>query len=408
MRRLLIGAMCAAFAIAAVSALPAGAAGPSAHAAKKCKKSKKAAAAKKKRCKRKTVTPPSSGGSTSPTGPTGPAGPPDADGDGVPDSSDNCVSVANPDQADADADGKGDACDACPADANPGTAGCPTTVYDVNNGTDPIGEYVRIGASQGVLVTAISGNRAWVQVKQGDAGFQGFPFSGLEVDVSAVPHPTQGDRVMIDGTVGAQILTAAAIVVSSSGEIQAAGGVTAVNFANPANSSSLNGSLIQVTDPVTVNNIDLNGNWVLDQGFTIRHDIIAGGTLPLCHAGDEIGTIFGIADIVSGSLALLPRDASDIASCVAALTGVTSNASVCLSTNSAAGNVTLNRVAPSSTVISLQSSDPTKLTVPSTVTIPNGQNNANFDITGVAPGGPVTITASLNGIDKTSQSTVNC
>jgi hypothetical protein len=35
----------------------------------------------------------------------------DADGDGVPDSSDNCPAVANPDQADLDEDGVGDACD---------------------------------------------------------------------------------------------------------------------------------------------------------------------------------------------------------------------------------------------------------------------------------------------------------
>lgn len=35
----------------------------------------------------------------------------DADGDGVPDASDNCPAVANPDQADGDFDGTGDACD---------------------------------------------------------------------------------------------------------------------------------------------------------------------------------------------------------------------------------------------------------------------------------------------------------
>jgi hypothetical protein len=38
--------------------------------------------------------------------------PVDQDGDGVPDVSDNCPSVANPDQADVDGDGLGDACDA--------------------------------------------------------------------------------------------------------------------------------------------------------------------------------------------------------------------------------------------------------------------------------------------------------
>ena len=35
----------------------------------------------------------------------------DADADGVPDAADNCVAVANPDQADYDANGAGDACD---------------------------------------------------------------------------------------------------------------------------------------------------------------------------------------------------------------------------------------------------------------------------------------------------------
>ena len=40
----------------------------------------------------------------------GPA--PDRDGDGIADSADNCLEVANPDQADANGEGYGDACDA--------------------------------------------------------------------------------------------------------------------------------------------------------------------------------------------------------------------------------------------------------------------------------------------------------
>jgi hypothetical protein len=39
-------------------------------------------------------------------------GPPDADGDGVPDLSDNCPAIANPGQSDTDRDGVGDACEA--------------------------------------------------------------------------------------------------------------------------------------------------------------------------------------------------------------------------------------------------------------------------------------------------------
>jgi len=43
----------------------------------------------------------------------------DSDGDGIPDSVDNCPHVANPDQKDTDGDGVGDACDNCPTVYNP-------------------------------------------------------------------------------------------------------------------------------------------------------------------------------------------------------------------------------------------------------------------------------------------------
>ncbi|OLC53750.1 MAG: hypothetical protein AUH92_05330 [Acidobacteria bacterium 13_1_40CM_4_69_4] len=46
-------------------------------------------------------------------------GAPDGDGDGHPDSADNCPSVYNPDQADSDGDGIGDACDNCRTAFNP-------------------------------------------------------------------------------------------------------------------------------------------------------------------------------------------------------------------------------------------------------------------------------------------------
>ncbi|MBA2734138.1 MAG: thrombospondin type 3 repeat-containing protein [Acidobacteria bacterium] len=60
---------------------------------------------------------------------------PDADGDDIPDSTDNCPTTFNPDQLDTDADGAGNACDAdddndgvldtvdnCPLVANPNQA----------------------------------------------------------------------------------------------------------------------------------------------------------------------------------------------------------------------------------------------------------------------------------------------
>jgi hypothetical protein len=47
-------------------------------------------------------------------------GPPgDVDGDGIPDTIDDCPTTANADQRDEDTDGVGNACDNCPATANP-------------------------------------------------------------------------------------------------------------------------------------------------------------------------------------------------------------------------------------------------------------------------------------------------
>jgi hypothetical protein len=62
----------------------------------------------------------------------------DTDGDGVPDSSDNCSSVANPGQTDTDADGQGDACDTDDdADGVPDTTdNCPVTSNPNQNDFD--------------------------------------------------------------------------------------------------------------------------------------------------------------------------------------------------------------------------------------------------------------------------------
>src|SRR4051794_18715733 len=149
MRKMLIGLLCAALAVAVVG-VPASASTSPAHVAKKkCKKTKSAVAAKKK-CKKKVPAPTTAPPTT--TGPTGPATPVDTDGDGVPDSSDDCVSVSNSDQADGDADGHGDACDPCPLTANPGSAGCPAGLSSLSL-DDPI----CVGSTDGIGTVNLTG-----------------------------------------------------------------------------------------------------------------------------------------------------------------------------------------------------------------------------------------------------------
>ena len=70
-------------------------------------------------------------------------GSPDSDGDGVPDASDNCPGIVNPDQQDADGDTVGDACDNCPEVPNPD-----------QSESEPAGSF----GPQQVISTAVNGS----------------------------------------------------------------------------------------------------------------------------------------------------------------------------------------------------------------------------------------------------------
>ncbi len=91
----------------------------------------------------------------------------DSDGDGVPDSTDNCPFVANADQADGDGDGVGDVCDNCPATSNPdqtdtdldgvGDAcdNCPTVPNPTQDPTVCIQKVINITAAKLVKSTVV-------------------------------------------------------------------------------------------------------------------------------------------------------------------------------------------------------------------------------------------------------------
>lgn len=68
--------------------------------------------------------------------------------------------------------------------------------------------------------------------------------------------------------------------------------------------------------------------------------------------------------------------------------------------------VTLSSAPPSGVSVSVSSSDPTKATVPATVSVAAGQTSANIPVTGVAAGSSI-ITATYNGSNKTSTATVS-
>ena len=62
-----------------------------------------------------------------------PPSPDDLDSDGIANAKDNCKYIANSDQKDSDVDGQGDACDVCPLYANPSGGGCPFSVRELRD-----------------------------------------------------------------------------------------------------------------------------------------------------------------------------------------------------------------------------------------------------------------------------------
>jgi len=129
----------------------------------------------------------------------------DIDGDTIPIPADNCPSIQNTNQEDADGDGIGDVCDACPNFSNPGGGACPGTIYDVKTGTIGLGGGVFL---PGVIVTAVGYNFFAVQVDPSDAGYTGPENSGVYVyypqadpDEPQVTYPVVGDKIDLTGVV---------------------------------------------------------------------------------------------------------------------------------------------------------------------------------------------------------------
>jgi large repetitive protein len=237
----------------------------------------------------------------------------DADGDGIPDATDNCVSVANPDQADSDADGIGDACDPCPATADP-NGHCPVTIYAVNEGATPNGSKVEI---DDVLVTASSATTIWVAAKEGDPGFEGRAYSGLDVGVSGLGTvPAQGDRVSIEGTstfdsTGGGLEAEAVQVDSAAGEIFTPYSVSEGEFTESSKESELNDLLVSVGG-LKRESASGTTSWTMSGGIHLGNAII--GALPTgsYSDGQTFGSITGIAEVMEEASELLPRSNADI------------------------------------------------------------------------------------------------
>jgi cysteine-rich repeat protein len=348
--------------------------------------------------------------------------PPDADGDGVPDATDDCPEVPNADQQDADGDGKGDACDACPAFANPGAAGCPFSIYQLKDGTVSPGAVVAV---HGALVTARGPGLFAMQVKDGDPDYTAPEHSGIWVR-APLATVAVGDRVSLpsatlDTFFGVTGLDAATVVVDSSGEAPPVPvPVTPVEiFTLGTRATALEGVVVEVQGVVVTDVAPAPGSGdlaptgeflVADPAFLaggLRVDDLLHEPTPFPGLGEGFAGIAGVLAWRNGDSKLEPRDAADLRPAQPVLAGFapasgpsTSFARVgqaAAPTIPSALTVTLRYRVLGDTFVAVTSSDPASLqVVGGGVTIPAGQVSAPVLLDGLAAAPGVTLTAALD------------
>jgi hypothetical protein len=245
----------------------------------------------------------------------------DLDGDGVPNTSDNCSKIPNPGQEDVDQDGKGTLCDACDGFANPGTKGCPATIYDIKKGVVALGSPVVV---LDAVVTAHRTNGFYMQVPQSSPSYNGGAYGGIFVFIGNNPiKPVRGDAVRVAGVVTdffgqTQIADVNELQILASNQVLPP--VTTVLPGSVATAGSdaevYEGSLIRVNN-VAVTQL----NPSTPEAPPTNEFVVTGGLLvndyfynitPKPVVGDIYTAITGILRFDWSNTKIEPRDAADV------------------------------------------------------------------------------------------------
>ncbi|OJT24933.1 hypothetical protein BO221_11095 [Archangium sp. Cb G35] len=357
--------------------------------------------------------------------------PADEDGDGNPNSTDNCPGVANPDQADSDGDGRGDACDACRS-KNPDDVLCSVTVYDLKKPAvapfpSLVGYTVTIPKA---LVTAVSGNHFFLQVPDEDRT-EGADWSGIYVypRSSTAAAPKVGEVIKINNAVlkdyyGQLQLNDA--FFDEKTPVESGKALPAPVLVTPeevrtggSRAAALEGVRVQLTD-VFVTKVDSGaGEFVVDtakdsdpaaRGLVVDDFVYKPSPLPT--VGTEYHVIRGVLNWRNSASKLEPLGANDLLGPQPELVsfGMASGQFIRLGSDCTAGcsiiGSTKLRVSIASTyaedvAVQVTSSNDDALAVAGVgmVVIPAGQTSAEVKLIPKARAAEVTLTASLRAVD---------
>jgi hypothetical protein len=188
------------------------------------------------------------------------------------------------------------------------------TIYDVSLGNLPSGAKARVSGAT-VTAVAASGETAWLGVLPTDPDYVDFAYSGIEVDLSALPSlPTiePGDRVTVEGTViwfsAGNRLDADNLAVTSSGPPPAPLDISASDLVS-VTSAPYDAVLVRVPDLTLLDHSE--PEWQMSDGLRLGPDVI--GELPPIYAdGTAFEYVTGIATTLEVSPSLQPRTYEDL------------------------------------------------------------------------------------------------
>ena len=335
--------------------------------------------------------------------------PDDRDTDGHPNGTDNCPDIPNADQADRDMDMRGDVCDACPDDPNPAGSACPGTIYDIKDGSLPVGTLV---AFTDALVTAVGSNGYFLQVDPRASFYAGSDHSGVFVYSGGAPTVAVGDLLTISSSQIAsfrgptQLQSVSQSVTAAGQPLPMPVTVTEAEAqTGGARAAALEGVLVTLAD-VTVASADATADEVTLVGglpltsFLYRID-------PFPTEGEAFASMTGVLMQRDDASRLGPRDASDVVAGEPALAALTPAASFVRVGASAVPTIPepltvhLTRAGASDTTITVTVSGG-GLTV-ADVVIPAGSASAVVPVRGLSAAvTPITVTATLAGRDQTA------
>jgi cytosine/adenosine deaminase-related metal-dependent hydrolase len=332
--------------------------------------------------------------------------PNDRDGDGTPNAMDNCPNIPNMDQANMDGDDKGDLCDPCPDRENNGTAGCPATVYEVNQGMFMQGARVAI---TDMIVTGVGDDGFYAQLDQSSMDFTDLDYSGIYIYTpGAMTPPMRGDRVSVDAGIGSFQggiqLVDAAVTIDGNGMSPMPTTVAQDDLVRAGSKGeAYEGLLVQISmaSVADISKYDQFGEIGLASGLSVDDTLFA---FAKPEVGDNYSSIVGCVSYrdfygMSGNNGIAPRDENDLVTGPAELLGF-DNATSFLEANTTGEPLPGLKVQMTSTTLADVTVNLTytgAVSGPATIIIPQGDIEAPLSLTAAAAAGTGTVTAEYNG-----------